>query len=56
MRERKSERDRDRVSERESGRWYERVGESESENLYGQLKSPLLLSSIYPHKNTRTLL
>ena len=41
---REREIDRDRVSERESGRGWKRVGESESEseNLYGQLKSPLL--------------
>ena len=39
------------MSERESGRGWKRVGESESEseNLYGQLKSPLLFPFIYQY-------
>ena len=43
-RERVWDGDRDSVRERErvSERGWERVGEWESENLYGQLKSPLL--------------
>ena len=44
---------RERESERKSGRGWERVGEGgrvrewESENLYGQLKSPLLFLSFF---------
>ena len=44
-RDRMTERKSEREWESESGRGWERVGEWESENLYGQLKSPLLFVS-----------